>query len=118
MGKEDVKSAYRIIPVNSRDRYLLGMHWKGKYYVDLILPIGLRFAPRIFNNVADLFEWIFIYTVGASKISCTIWMITLPQAQPALIFAQSVSLLFPSCLARGNSGRGEWRGGKLGWVIS
>ena len=33
MGKVDIKSAYRIIPVNPSDRYLLGMHWKGKYYV-------------------------------------------------------------------------------------
>ena len=61
MGKVDIKSAYRIIPVNPSDRYLLGMHWKGKYYVDLTLPFGLRSAPGIFNNVADLFEWMLIH---------------------------------------------------------
>lgn len=61
MGKVDIKSAYRIIPVNPSDRYLLGMHWKGKYYVDLALPFGLRSAPGIFNNVADLFEWMLIH---------------------------------------------------------
>ena len=61
MGKVDIKSAYRIIPVNPSDRHLLGMHWKWKYYVDLTLPFGLRSAPGIFNNVADLFEWMLIH---------------------------------------------------------
>ena len=32
MGKVDIKSAYCIIPANPSDRYLLGIHWKGKYY--------------------------------------------------------------------------------------
>ena len=40
------------------DRYLLGMSWRGKYYVDLSLPFGLRSAPPIFNSVADWFHWI------------------------------------------------------------
>ena len=41
MGKVDIKSAYRMIPVNPSDRYLLGMHWKRKYCVDVILRDGL-----------------------------------------------------------------------------
>ena len=63
MGKVDIKSAYvhRIIPGNPSDRYLLGMRWKGKYYVDLTLPFGLRSAAGIFNGVADLFEWMLIH---------------------------------------------------------
>ena len=39
-------------------RYLLGMKWRGKFYVDLVLPFGLRSAPFIFNSIADLVEWI------------------------------------------------------------
>ena len=58
MGKVDIKSAYRIIPVHASNRYLLGMSWRGKYYVDLALPFGLRSAPAIFNSLADLFHWI------------------------------------------------------------
>ena len=61
MGKVDIKSAYRIIPVHPSDRYLLGMRWRDKFYVDLALPFGLRSAPGIFNTVADLFEWILIH---------------------------------------------------------
>ncbi len=56
MGKVDIKSAYRIIPVHPSDCHLLGMVWQGGY-VDLALPFGLRSAPGIFNSVADLFHW-------------------------------------------------------------
>ena len=57
MGKVDIKSAYRIIPVHSSDRHLLGMFWRKCYYIDLTLPFGLRSAPAIFNTVADSFHW-------------------------------------------------------------
>ncbi len=56
MGKVDIKSAYRIIPVHPSDCHLLGMFWQGAYYVDLALPFGLHSAPGIFNSVADLFH--------------------------------------------------------------
>ena len=57
MGKVDVRSAYRIIPVHPLDRHLLGMFWQDGYYIDLALPFDLRSAPAIFNSLADLFHW-------------------------------------------------------------
>ena len=57
MGKVDIKSAYRIIPVHPSDRHLLGMFWQGGYYLDLALPFSLRSAPAIFNSLADLIHW-------------------------------------------------------------
>ena len=41
----------------ARDRYLLGMRWNGSLYVDVMLPFGLRSAPKIFTAVADALEW-------------------------------------------------------------
>ena len=38
MAKVDIKSAYRIVPVNPEDRLLLGMQWKGKTFLDTRLP--------------------------------------------------------------------------------
>ena len=58
LAKFDVESAYRNVPFHSDDRYLLGMKWQGKYFVDLALPFGLRSAPYIFSSIADLLEWI------------------------------------------------------------
>jgi hypothetical protein len=53
MAKFDVQSAHRNVAVLPSQRYLLG-----KFYVDLVLPFGLRSAPFIFNSIADLVEWI------------------------------------------------------------
>ena len=58
MAKFDVEAAYRNIAVHPDDRYLLGMKWRGQFFVDLALPFGLRSASYIFNSVADLVEWI------------------------------------------------------------
>ena len=44
------------------------MHWKGKYYVNLILPFGLRSAPGIFNNVAYLFEWMLTHNLSVEDL--------------------------------------------------
>ncbi|KAL9964522.1 hypothetical protein ACROYT_G028176 [Oculina patagonica] len=58
MAKLDLKHAFRLCPVSPMDRDLLGMHWQGKFYVDLRLPFGLRSSPFLFNRLADAFEWI------------------------------------------------------------
>ena len=59
LAKIDVASAFRIIPVHPADRYLLGMQWKNKVFIDNQLPFGLRSAPLLFNAYADALEWIF-----------------------------------------------------------
>ena len=58
MGKCDVKEAYRLIPVHTEERQLLGMYWEGRLFVDLTLPFGLRSAPKVFTAVADAFQWV------------------------------------------------------------
>lgn len=68
MAKFDVEAAYRNIPVHPADRHLLGMKWKGKYFVDLVLPFGLRSAPFIFNSVAAMVEWILTNNYAVSNL--------------------------------------------------
>ena len=68
MAKFDVESAYRNIAIHPEDRYLLGMKWRGQYFVDLALPFGLRSAPYIFNSVADLVEWILLHNYQVSDL--------------------------------------------------
>ena len=58
LAKIDIKSAFRLLPVHPADRHLLGMKWNGEIYLDSCLPFGLRSAPRLFNILADLLEWI------------------------------------------------------------
>ena len=59
-GKLDLESAYRIVPVHPADRLLLGMAWRGKGYIDAALPFGLRSAPKMFNAIADVLQWILV----------------------------------------------------------
>ena len=58
MAKTDRKSAFRIVPVHPSDRWLLGLEWKGNFFVDTTLPFGLRSAPKIFNAIADAVQFI------------------------------------------------------------
>jgi Reverse transcriptase (RNA-dependent DNA polymerase) len=59
MMKRDLKAAFRHIPINPCDYWLLVFEWDGKYYVDMFLPFGLRTAPRIFNLFAEALHWVF-----------------------------------------------------------
>ena len=58
LAKMDIKQAYRMIPVHSQDRPLLGMKWQGQVFVDKALPFGLRSEPMIFSAAADVLLWL------------------------------------------------------------
>ena len=58
IAKMDIKSAYCLVPVHPQDRFLLGMRWNKRIFVDNMLPFGLRSAPKIFTAVADSLEWV------------------------------------------------------------
>ena len=57
MAKVDIESAYRLVPIQPHDHALQALQWQGQIYVDPMLPFGLRSAPKIFNAVADAFNW-------------------------------------------------------------
>ncbi len=46
VAKTDIQAAYRLVPVHPEDRPLLGVRWYDDYYVDRMLPFGLRSAPN------------------------------------------------------------------------
>jgi hypothetical protein len=50
VAKLDIRSAYRLVPVHPQGRYLLGVEWEGRHYVDSALPFGLRSAPKILSR--------------------------------------------------------------------
>ena len=56
MAKFEVQNAYRIVPADREDRQLLGMEWRGAFYVDKVLPFGVRSATYILTCIADLVE--------------------------------------------------------------
>ena len=68
MAKVDIKNAFRLLPVQRTDWHLLGIRWRGQFYVDKCLPFGLRSAPFLFNRVADAFAWILTNNYGVSDL--------------------------------------------------
>ena len=68
LAKFDVEGAFRTVPVHPDDRWLLGMKWEGKVYVDKVLPFGLRSAPKLYNAVADALLWILVQFDGVDGL--------------------------------------------------
>jgi hypothetical protein len=68
MAKIDLKAAFRMVPIAAEEWDLLGLHWKGMYYVDTCLPFGLRSAPYLFNQFASALHWIMATNYAADVI--------------------------------------------------
>ena len=68
LNKIDLKDAFRLIPVNPSDWNLLGIHWKGKFYVDTCLPFGLRSAPYLFNRLSEAIHWTLTNNYGVQHL--------------------------------------------------
>ena len=58
LSKLDIKHAFRLIPVHPSQWHMLCYWWEGNYFVDTVLPFGLRSSPAIFNQFADLVGWV------------------------------------------------------------
>ena len=68
MSKLDIKHAFRIIPVHPSQWHLLCYKFEGFWYVDLVLPFGLRSSPAIFCQFADLVRWVLDHCYGIPMI--------------------------------------------------
>ena len=67
MSKTDIKSAFRIIPINPKDYPLMGLYHKGKYYFDKTLAMGLSSSCSLFEEFSSALEWAIINKLKAEK---------------------------------------------------
>ena len=58
LAKTDIKSAFRILPVNPQDYHLLGIKWNGQYYFDKCIPMGCSSSCKTFETFSTAIEWI------------------------------------------------------------
>ena len=58
MGKQDIKSAFRLIPVRRADWRKLAFQLDGEFYFDVVLPFGCRSSPFLFCQFSDAIRWI------------------------------------------------------------
>lgn len=56
LGKSDIKSAFRLLPVNPTDFDLLGFKFEGQYYFDKCLPFGCAISCKTFEKFATFLE--------------------------------------------------------------
>ena len=68
LSKIDLKDAFRLIPVNPSDWNLLGIQWRGEFYVDTCLPFGLRSAPYLINRLSQAIHWILANNYGVQHL--------------------------------------------------
>jgi len=68
MSKIDLKNAFHLIPVHPHDWHLLGMRWRGKFYMETFLLFGLRSAPFLFNQFSDALHWILQHNYGVQYL--------------------------------------------------
>ena len=57
MGKADIKSAFRLLPVHPDDFDLLGICVKGKFYYDRCMPMGCSIACSTFEKFSTFLEY-------------------------------------------------------------
>lgn len=56
LGKVDIKSAFRLMPINPKDFDLLGICFEGQYFVDKCLPQGCRSSCCLFDKFSSFFR--------------------------------------------------------------
>lgn len=58
LGKMDVKSAFRLLPVNPSDHQLLGFKFNNDYYYDMCLPMGCSISCALWEKFAHFIQWV------------------------------------------------------------
>jgi len=66
LAKTDIKSAFRIIPIRPADYNLLGIYWRGNYYYDRCLAMGLASSCKTFEALSTAVQWIAQTKLGTS----------------------------------------------------
>lgn len=64
----DTKAAFRLVPLHPSDYELFGMYWQGSYYYDMVLPVGLRTAPSLHNQLSEAIDWILLNKCSISFV--------------------------------------------------
>ena len=98
MAKFDVEAAYRNIATNPDERFLLGMKWRGQFYVDLAFPFGMRLAPFIFNSVVDMVQWILLNSHCVSDLSHYLGDFITAGPPQSPLYVQNLTFLAPTSL--------------------
>ena len=68
MAKEDIESAFRLLPVHPDDFGLLGMKIGSQFFLDRALPMGASCSPFLFETFSTFVEWVARSTIKSENI--------------------------------------------------
>ena len=68
MAKIDIKSAFRIIPVDPLEYPLLDIKWANEFYFDRCLAMGLKSSCAIFEKFSSSLEWLGMQHLHVSAV--------------------------------------------------
>ena len=58
LGKLDIKSAYRLLPVDPSEFDQLGFKFEGNYYFDKCMPFGCAISPASWEKLSSFLEFL------------------------------------------------------------
>lgn len=58
LGKSDIKSAFRLLPVSPADFDQLGFKFENKYYFDKSMPFGCSLSCKTFEQLSTFIEYL------------------------------------------------------------
>lgn len=68
LGKMDIRSAFRLLPIFPGDFDLLGFQFDGQFYIDKMLPMGASISCSIWEKFATFLQWLVTYKSGLCTI--------------------------------------------------
>ena len=69
LAKTDIKSAFRIVPINPDDHHLLGIRWNGRFYYKTTLPMGCSMLCAIYTkSFSTAIQWIANNKLGIPRM--------------------------------------------------
>ena len=58
MAKIDISRAFKHVPIDPADTKLLGLYWKGSYYLEKHLCFGFKQGSQLFQHISDSVRYI------------------------------------------------------------
>lgn len=68
LGKMDIKSAFRLLPIRPCEFQLLGFQLLGKIFIDKVLCLGCAISCNLFETFSTFLEWVVKFKSGKDSV--------------------------------------------------
>ncbi|CAC5362511.1 unnamed protein product [Mytilus coruscus] len=68
LGVQDIKSAFRLLPISPGDFDLLGIYFDGNVYVDKSLPFVCSIGCALFEKFSSFLQWLVVSSAGKRAV--------------------------------------------------